>query len=271
MGATMRRPLPLAAAFIAALLLAGSPLLGYTIFLKDGSKLEARQKYTVSGATALITLPSGAQTTLPMAQIDVARTQASNATDYGDATIVNQPPPAAAPAASQPPAPSLAELASRGHGLPPPAPRAAATAAPATPVVEIAKGAFTHTTAGFVDFLRAPRTPVMHVALGATLSDALHAHGVENAAIYEGSAPRRLLIEITTNSEGAVFQAVNAAARAMADVEAKQPGALEGVELFLATDRRARAGQFFITPARAQELTSRQIDLTGFYVKYVEF
>jgi len=71
--------------------------------------------------------------------------------------------------------------------------------------------------------------------------------------------------------EGAVFQAIAGAAQAMLDFEAKQPRAIEGLELFIATDRRARAGQFLITPARAQELVSKQLDLTAFYLKYVEF
>ena len=67
------------AAFAVALLVAATPLLAYTIFLKDGSTLQARQKYTEKGDQAIITLPSGATTTLPLSQIDIPRTNASNA------------------------------------------------------------------------------------------------------------------------------------------------------------------------------------------------
>ncbi|HEV8628909.1 MAG TPA: hypothetical protein VGV61_01230 [Thermoanaerobaculia bacterium] len=267
----MRRILPTVLAL--ALLLAAAPLLAYTIFLKDGTRLEAREKYKVSGTTALIILPNGAHTTLPLAQIDVVRTQASNVSDYGDATILAPPSAAATPRPAEA-APGLAELAARRRTLPPPPPRASATVAPAAAAaagVEAAKGATAHTAAGFVDFLRLPRTPISHVEVASAVSDLLHVHGLETAAIYEGSQPRRLLVEVTTNSEGAVFQAINGAAHAMADLEAKRPGALEGLELFLATDRRQRAGQFFVTAARARELVGRQIDLTGFYLKYVEF
>ena len=42
-------------------------------------------------------------------------------------------------------------------------------------------------------------------------------------------------------------------------------------ELFLATDHRSRAGQFLITPERAQELVDKKLDVAQFFVKYVEF
>ena len=73
------------------------------------------------------------------------------------------------------------------------------------------------------------------------------------------------------NSEGGVFQAIGASAQALLGLEEKQVGSIEAIELFLATDHRQRAGQFLITPERAHELVSKELDLTQFYVKYVEF
>ena len=95
--------------------------------------------------------------------------------------------------------------------------------------------------------------------------------GVESAGIYQGSSPRRVLVEVVTNSEGAVFQAIAGAAQSLLDLEAKQPRAVDSLELFLATDHRQRAGQFLVTRERARELVSKQLDLTAFYLKYVEF
>ena len=39
----------------------------------------------------------------------------------------------------------------------------------------------------------------------------------------------------------------------------------------MATDRRTRAGQFLLTPERARELASKELDVTAFFIKYVEF
>jgi hypothetical protein len=258
------------AALAAVLLLAASPLAAYTIYLKDGSSITARDKYTVQGDTALIVFPNGSQTTLPLSQIDVARTKSANASDFGSATVLRGPAPTPPPPQG-PRAPTLGELSAqhRNQSLPPPRrPPTAPVAASAT--AETPKGA-ARTSAGNVDFLRAPRTPLSRLDLGTTIGEMLRAHGVSNASLFEGTEPRRLLVEVTANSEGAVFQAIAGAAQAMLDFEAKQPRAIEGLELFIATDRRARAGQFLITPARAQELVSKQLDLTAFYLKYVEF
>jgi len=266
-------PVRLGRAVLAVLLLlAASPLLAYTIYLKDGSGITARDKYTVQGDTALIVFPNGSQTTLPLSQIDVARTKSANASDFGSATVLRGPAPTPPPPQG-PRAPTLGELSAqhRNQSLPPPPPRRPPTAqVAASAAAETPKGA-ARTSAGTVDFLRAPRTPLSRVDLGTALGEMLRAHGVSNASLFEGTEPRRLLVEVTANSEGAVFQAIAGAAQAMLDFEAKQPRAIEGLELFIATDRRARAGQFLITPARAQELVSKQLDLTAFYLKYVEF
>jgi len=256
-----------------ALLTVASPLLAYTIYLKDGSKLLARQKYTVNGATAEITLHNGAQTTLPMARIDVPKTEAANASDYGDATVLSVPQPPPKP--TQPlPSQNLAGVLSHSAStLPAPAPPPRPV--PAAPAVATATGAagnaLAHTAAGTVDFMRAPRTPISRVDLGTLLSEKMRVHGVESAGIYQGSSPRRVLVEVVTNSEGAVFQGIAAAAQSLLDVEAKQPGSLDAIELFLATDKRQRAGQFLITTERANELKTRQLNIAAFYLKYVEF
>ncbi len=263
------------AALAAVLLLAASPLLAYTIYLKDGSIVTAREKYTVRGDTALVVLPNGSQTTLPMSQIDVARTQSVNASDFGSATVLRGPAPTPPPPQG-PREPTLGELAAerRNRSLPPPPPHRPPTA-PATAsgaaAAEAPKGTLARTPAGNVDFLRAPRTQVSRIELATTVGEMLRAHGVASASLFEGTAPRRLLVEVTANSEGAVFQAIAGAAQSMLDLEAKQPGAIEALELFIATDRRVRAGQFLITPARGQELVSKKLDLTAFYLKYVEF
>jgi hypothetical protein len=256
------------------LALAAAPLAAYTIYLKDGGTLLAREKYKVQGNLAIVTLPSGAQTQLPLAQIDVARTQAGNASDFGSATILTGAAPTPTPPPTQPKQASLAEIAAarrlQSNRTPPPATRA--TPPPSTPASRAAAANDTNTTpAGSVDFLRIPRSPMLNLSLTNTVSELMGSHGVSRAGIYQGSQPRRLLIEVSANSEGGVFQAIGAAAQALLELQVKQPGTVDAFELFLVTDKRQRGGQFLITPERAQELVGKRLDLTAFYLKYVEF
>ena len=252
-----------------ALLLAASPLAAYVIVFKDGTTLEAKEKYKVQGKMAVITLPSGAQTTYPLDKIDVAKTDASN---FGSAQVLNDasqrptPPPT-------PPPPSLSDVASQHHSLlpPPPVPHATPKPTPTPPVAPMGDSGKGETPAGYVDFLRQPRVPASNVVVAGAVGDALRAHGVTRAGIYDGSRPGRFLVEVAANSEGGVFQAIGATAQAILEVQAKHPGGLDALELFIATDNRQRAGQFLITPERAQELVTRQLDLAAFYLKYVEF
>src|SRR6202035_10131 len=70
-------------------LLAAVPLAAYTIVLKDGSTLAAKEKYKISGTRALITLQNGTQTFLDAKQIDVAKTEEVNQHDYGNAVVID--------------------------------------------------------------------------------------------------------------------------------------------------------------------------------------
>jgi hypothetical protein len=252
-----------------ALLLAASPLAGYLIVFKDGTTLEAKEKYKVQGKMAVITLPSGAQSQYPLDRIDVAKTDAKN---FGSAQVLSDasqrptPPPT-------PPPPSLSDVAGQHRSLLPPPPPPHATPKPTPAVLAQGDGGKSETaaTAAHVDFLRLARVPASNVVIAGAVGDAMRAHGVTRASIYDGSQPRRLLVEVAANSEGGVFQAIGATAQAILEVQAKHPGGLDALELFVATDNRQRAGQFLITPERAQELVTRQLDLTAFYLKYVEF
>jgi hypothetical protein len=256
---------------ILGLLLAAAPLAAYTIYLKDGGTLIAREKYKVEGTTAVITLMNGSKTSLPLADVDVAKTEESNQSDFGSAQVIG-PRPTQAPAQARK-GPTLSEVIAQRRGAPTPPPRPTPTPPPrvAAPVPEAPKAGFAKTPAGNVDFLRSSRTPPARLELASEVGDLMRAHGVEGVGIYSGTQPRRLLVEVTANSEGAVFQAIGAAAQALLALEAKQPGAVEAFELFLATDRRQRGGQFLITRERAEELVGKKLDLTAFYLKYVEF
>ena len=71
------RPSRLALAAAIAFALAAGPALAYTVYLKDGSKIVASEKYKVRGEKAIVKLTNGTETMLPLAEIDVARTEKS--------------------------------------------------------------------------------------------------------------------------------------------------------------------------------------------------
>jgi hypothetical protein len=260
----MRRTL-LAAVLLLSI---AGPAAAYTIFLKDGSTLDAREKYRVVGDTAHIVLPNGARTTLPMADIDVARTQRGNASDFGDARVMEGP--AAGPTPTPPPqGPTLSDVAAMRRGAPVvPIPQPQPQAQPQAPQRVVATE---RTGTGDIDLMRLPRTPLVRVQVGTRLGELLRARGVERVGFYEGTAPGRVLIDLRTNSEGAVFQALSATAEALVALEETDPGAVSELELLMTTERRQRAGQFLLTPERARELTGKQLDVAAFFVKYVQF
>ena len=246
------------------LLLATGPAAAYTIFLKDGSTLNAREKYRVVGDKAHIVLPSGARSILPLSDIDVPRTERGNASDFGNALIMEGPAAGPTPTPVDR-GPRLGEVA-RTPALPPSRPPTEAVAGPAARTTALER-----TGTGDVDLMRVPRTPLGRVGIGSELAEALRAKGIEGVSLYEGTAPGRVLVDLTTNSEGAVFQALTAAAEALVALEAKHPGAVPELELFMSTQRRQRAGQFLLTPERAHELMDKQVDVAAFFLKYVQF
>src|SRR5262249_39547789 len=125
--------------FTVLALLTVGPLFAYTIYLKDGSSIQAKEKYTIAGDRAVITLQNGTQTFVPAKQIDVARTEQANVNDYGSAVVIDDSKQA--PQAAQPsPAPrkTLADLIQNKAAVPRPLPQArretrGGTAAPSSP------------------------------------------------------------------------------------------------------------------------------------------
>lgn len=251
------------------IVLAG-PLLAYTIHLRDGTTIQSQGKYRVEGDQAIITLPNGTQTSLALSEIDVEKTEEANVVDYGDAVVleddgrVQQRPEAETEESSES---SLTELARQARARRAAEERDRPEAATAAPEQQ----RLPRTPAGNVDLLRADRTPLPSVEVGSLISQILRNQGIEGVSIYRGTRPGRILLEFTTNSEASVFRTLEASAQALVEVERQRPGAVEAFELFMATDRRLRAGQFLITPERARELLTDQIDIPSFFVEYVQF
>lgn len=262
----LMRPLPVT---LAALLWAG-PLLAYTIYLKDGSSLQAKEKYKVVGERALITLPNGNQTFLALKQIDAARTEQANQEDYGSAVVINDNRPQTPNPALQP-QPSLTDLIHDKAPAPrelPPARRTKPGQAPTTPTAS--PSTLLKTKAGFSDLSSLARKPYSQGDVVSELQQFFHGQGVEEVEIYQGTQGDRPLVEVTTNSEGAVFRALAVAATALLHVREQHPK-VTAFELLLMTPGRERAGQFVLTPQNATDIVSRNVEVSAFYLNNVQF
>ena len=262
----MRHPRFLLFALLA--LLAAAPLLasGYTIYLKDGSRLVAKEKYKVAGGRAIITLLNGTQTFVPAAQIDARRTEDANRNGYGGAVVLPGTPQDVGPAPAQPPKDkTLADLIAARAAAPRELPTSRREKTEPTP------GSLTKTKAGYLDFASLTRKPFPSAEVTAELQQFFHGQGIEEMEIYQGTRPDQPLLEITTNSEGSVFKALTTAANALLHVRDLFPGKVAAFELLLTTPERERAGQFVLTPETATDLVSKKVDVTAFFVRNVQF
>ncbi len=246
------------------------PLFAYTIYLTDGSSIQAKEKYKVVGERAVITLPNGNQTFLPLKQIDVARSDQANTNDYGTAVVIDShqiPPASAAPPPQQTltnlihdKAPAPRELVPARRTRPGVAP----TSATALP------GSLAKTKAGFSDLSTLTRRPCSQVDVAAELQQFFHGQGVEEVEIYQGTQSDRPLVEVTTNSEASVFRALAVGATALLHVRESHPR-VSGFELLLMTPAKERAGQFVLTPQMAAEIVSRNVEVSSFFLSNVQF
>jgi hypothetical protein len=238
---------------------------GYTIVLKDGSTIVAKEKYRIEGTRAIITQLNGTQTFVRADQIDVARTEAANRNGYGSAVVIPGSPQDVGPPPVQTQKDrTLADLA-RGGASPREIPTTRRDKNEPVP------GRLTKTKAGYLDLSTLPRKAYIHADLTAAMQQFFHGQGIEEVEIYQGTQGDRPLLEITTNSEGSVFKALSITANALLRMRESFPGKIAAFEVLLTTPARERAGQFVLTPDMATDLVSRKVDVTAFFVKNVQF
>ena len=257
---------PLMLVSLVALALVASVASAYTVYLKDGSHVVAKEKYTVRGEKAIITLPNGTQTFLALSEIDVERTDKSNESDYGTAMVLeggevkvltSAPPP--------PPRKTLTDLINNKTATLRELPESRREP-PLGPGQSVAK-----TKAGYDDLLRLERTPFRNVDVAGTIQGFAVGRGLERVQIYQGTRSQRALLEITTNSEASVFRSLLVAANCLLAVRDSHPDQIDAFELVLITPGRARAGQFVLFPEDAADLIARRVELTAFYIDHVQF
>lgn len=267
-GLRSLRPAVLMALAILGLLAASAVFAaGYTIYLKDGSNLVAKEKYTIKGNRALITLLNGTQTFIPASQIDVRRTEEANRDGYGSAVVIPGAPQDVTPPPANPRKDrTLADLINTRTAAPRELPENRRESAAGT-----APGRLTRTKAGYDDLMTLARKPYRQAEIAAALQQFFRGQGLEEVELHEGTQASRPFIEVSTNSEGSVFKALGTAANALLHIRETYPDKVSAIELLMTTPSRERAGQFVITPAQAEELAAKKVDVTAFFVQNVQF
>jgi hypothetical protein len=251
-------------------LLAGASLLlakaAYTIVLKDGSTLIAKEKYRVENGRAIITLIGGTQTFVAVDKIDVQKTEQINRLGLGNGVLVPGSPQDVGTVPAQPRKDqTLADLIHKQGAGPREVPGAKRQKEqPAT-------GKLQKTKAGFNDLSNFPRRPYPHADVTAQLQQFFHTQGFDGVEIWEGTQSDRPLLEIPASSEGTVFKALSTAANGLLQIRTAFPNQVSAFEVLLSTTARERAGQFVLTPEMATDLVSKKVEVTAFFVKNVQF
>lgn len=266
----MRRPplaplaVHLAIVTVLALLAAGPVFAAYVIYLKDGSHVIAREKYTLEGPRAIITLENGTQTFIQASDIDVRRTEQYNK-QYGGAVVIPGQPQKVGPETGAPRGRTLADLIKSREAAPRDLPANRRDKDEATP------GRLVKTKAGFDDLTTLPRKSYGRLEVSTELQQFFRGQGFESVEISEGTRPDRPLIELTTPSEGSVLKALATAANALLHIRDRHPQRIAAFEILLTTPERERAGQFLLTPEAATDLVAKKVDATAFFVQNVQF
>lgn len=259
-----RRLLPLVWTTILLIYLPHAAL-SYTIILKDGSTLLAKNPYTVQGDKALVTLPSGTQTMLPIAEINVEETKKANERDYGTALVVGKSGvrPLTRTETSRRETTLSDLLRNRRDTSEEPALRLG-------PSGRDESAQPRKTVAGHNDLRRFPRKDFKSPEITSALETALSNEALGQFEVLQGTQPERILITFIANTESGVLRSLEGSAKAFVEINRRFPE-VEAVEVLMMTTSRARAGQFLLTQANAPLLAGQRITPGEFYIQYVEF
>ncbi|HEU4522629.1 MAG TPA: hypothetical protein VFT12_11540 [Thermoanaerobaculia bacterium] len=239
-------------ALIAAVLLfaASQVFAAYTVVMKDGTRYQAKAKWTMVGGKALIRLENGQTLSVDPALIDIPKSEEVTRLGLGGAKVIGVEP-AAQPQAQQQ-APSLGStvrMRPRAQfGEPEPAVTPQSTAPSA--------GAAAATVPNQLDS-----------RLAANFERAY-----ENIGIFErdmAGTNRVVRAEVTADNEDKVFNAISATAFLIVRNAGVDGVEIEKVELFMKTTNGGAAGRFQMSRADAEAINSKTITIQDYYVRNV--
>ena len=243
---------------LALLMLSTPSFATYWIVMKDGSKYKAKGKWTVTNGKALIQLESGTNIVVDPAQIDVAKSD--EATRLGGATVLAQEQPADAQPRQQSSLGSaikLRKLQQQQQQEQQPAATPSPTSAVPSPTPAPSS---------------VPATSGGSGVLGNEIVDKF-SRAYENVGIFEQKVtsprPHVLHVELTTDSEEKVFNAMSATAFLIMRNAGVASAQIDMVELFMRTTTGGAAGRFQMTRDDAAALDGKQMTREDYFVRKV--
>ena len=218
----------------------------YTVVMKDGTRYQAKAKWTVANGKALIRLQNGQTLSIDPALIDAAKSEEVTKLGLGGATVLGvEQAPAPQTAKQAPSLGSAVQMRPRAQFGTQTAPTGTS---PATATGEVVKNELDSRLAA--NFERA----------------------YENVGIFEhdmAGTNRVVRAEVTADNEDKVFNAISATAFLMVRNAGLEGVEIEKVELFMKTTNGGAAGRFQITRADAEAINNKTVTLPDYYVRNV--
>ncbi|MEP0775567.1 MAG: hypothetical protein HRF46_14555 [Acidobacteriota bacterium] len=226
----------------------------YVVILNDGKRVVGREKYTVKGNNALLTLKNGTLVAIPLDHINVEATEKLNARNLGDAMpldwadVQEEDRPVPTPT----PTPSLTTLGGIRKGV-------------GRPINEAARP-----------------TPTPGIAYtGAAYSDPrvvrAFEEGLERSRLYlyrvgRGTRPNYLVVELQVNGKPEVNKGLLAVCEVYHILATTAPDRTpERIEIRMLNESGREAGLFRLGPEEAAELATGRVTAVEFFQKHVIF
>lgn len=232
--------------FALILLLAAPAFAKYIVVLKDGTRYEAKAKWTVVNGKAIVLLQNGQSLRLDPAFIDVAASEQLTKIGIAGANVIDLNPAATA-AQPRRNGPTLGEQVRLRRNQPQPQ----QTPAPATPAPAPIGGPGQMAQEVLDKFERA----------------------FENVGIFEkkitSTGARGIRAELTVDTEDRVFNAISATSFLMVRNAGVDNAQIDMVELFMKTTTGGSAGRFQMSRADAEALDKRTISQQDYFVRKV--
>ncbi|HUP45994.1 MAG TPA: hypothetical protein VM779_10835 [Thermoanaerobaculia bacterium] len=217
----------------------------YTVVMKDGTRYQAKAKWTVVNGKALIHLENGQSVSVDPALIDIAKSEEVTRLGLGDVKVLGVEQ--TTQSQSQQQAPSLGSTVKMRPRVPfgneAEQQQPAATARPAAVTNQLDSR-----LAG--NFERA----------------------YENVGIFErkmAGTNRVVRAELTADNEDRVFNAISATAFLIVRNAGVDGIEIENVELFMRTTNGGAAGRFVMSRADAEAINSKTITIEDYFVRKV--
>jgi len=231
---------------LAALVLASAPAFAYVIKLKDGSLIFARTKYTVKGDRAIITLENGTVTAMKLDQIDVDGSEQYNKENFGNVIAIDTPDSRKpTPAPDHPVAPRIQDYLKEHKTR---------MDLPGSMKGTKGNGEASGPSFGTVD-----------ANLQTAFAQVFDGAGITQYKLTNFRGKTGLLV--TTNTEEAVFNSINAAARALSNPTSR--GSATTITIVMTSSSGDTAGTVEMSPEQARQLVNGQISAADFFVRNV--